>query len=379
MPRPLLPEAAVSRLPAPALIGALVRSRYSMAVAALGFFAFAVAAERDPKSLPFVFIIGAMVSTVAFALTARPRFSVFVAALVLTLSTLASMAKFKMVAMNAHVFDLWFHMANAETVAFLATEFRGLALTATATIIALAASAALIWRFDHPVAFNRAPAAVFAFYCAVCAPIALPREASDFFYHIRTAHFMSSFFTSFADLSRLGDPVEISRRIGHAPGQAPFALHDGCPTAADFPDIILTLSESAVPPASIPGWKFDPSINDYFKSWDGGVHKARAETHGNGTWVSHTSVNSGLSMADFGWMRPYATMLLRDRIRHGLADALARCGYKTAFITPLSYRFVNEGPMLTSLGFLSFRLGLVIVMPLIGHMTWHAYRETIGA
>ena len=35
--------------------------------------------------------------------------------------------------------------------------------------------------------------------------------------------------------------------------------------------------------------------------------------------------------------------------------------------------------MLTSLGFLSFRLGLVIVMPLIGHMTWHAYRETIGA
>lgn len=34
---------------------------------------------------------------------------------------------------------------------------------------------------------------------------------------------------------------------------------------------------------------------------------------------------------------------------------------------------------LTALGFATWRLGLVVVMPLIGHATWHAYRETLAA
>jgi uncharacterized membrane protein len=33
--------------------------------------------------------------------------------------------------------------------------------------------------------------------------------------------------------------------------------------------------------------------------------------------------------------------------------------------------------VLTLAGFATFYLGLVIVLPLIGHMTWHAYRETV--
>lgn len=33
--------------------------------------------------------------------------------------------------------------------------------------------------------------------------------------------------------------------------------------------------------------------------------------------------------------------------------------------------------LLTLAGFATFYLGLVVVLPLIGHMTWHAYRETV--
>jgi uncharacterized membrane protein len=33
----------------------------------------------------------------------------------------------------------------------------------------------------------------------------------------------------------------------------------------------------------------------------------------------------------------------------------------------------------SAIGFATWRLGLIVVMPLIGHMTWHAYRETIVA
>jgi uncharacterized membrane protein len=35
--------------------------------------------------------------------------------------------------------------------------------------------------------------------------------------------------------------------------------------------------------------------------------------------------------------------------------------------------------VLTAVGFATWRLGLILAMPLIGHMTWHAYRETIVA
>jgi uncharacterized membrane protein len=34
--------------------------------------------------------------------------------------------------------------------------------------------------------------------------------------------------------------------------------------------------------------------------------------------------------------------------------------------------------VLTAIGFATLYLGLVILMPLIGHATWHAYRETVG-
>jgi uncharacterized membrane protein len=35
--------------------------------------------------------------------------------------------------------------------------------------------------------------------------------------------------------------------------------------------------------------------------------------------------------------------------------------------------------LLTAAGFACFHLGLVIVVPIIGHATWHAYREIVGA
>jgi uncharacterized membrane protein len=33
----------------------------------------------------------------------------------------------------------------------------------------------------------------------------------------------------------------------------------------------------------------------------------------------------------------------------------------------------------TALGFATGFLGLVVILPLVGHMTWHAYRESVAA
>jgi len=33
---------------------------------------------------------------------------------------------------------------------------------------------------------------------------------------------------------------------------------------------------------------------------------------------------------------------------------------------------------LTAIGFVTFYLGLIVALPLIGHATWHAYKDVIG-
>ena len=38
---------------------------------------------------------------------------------------------------------------------------------------------------------------------------------------------------------------------------------------------------------------------------------------------------------------------------------------------------IDEITTLTAGGFLSWYLGLVVIVPLIGHATWHAYREVV--
>jgi uncharacterized membrane protein len=32
----------------------------------------------------------------------------------------------------------------------------------------------------------------------------------------------------------------------------------------------------------------------------------------------------------------------------------------------------------TALGFATYFVGLVVILPLVGHMTWHAYRESVA-
>jgi len=59
----------------------------------------------------------------------------------------------------------------------------------------------------------------------------------------------------------------------------------------------------------------------------------------------------------------------------------------TSALTSVNAVFKNKGPMLlwaflilvlVGLGFATLMLGLALVLPLIGHASWHAYRETVA-
>ncbi|HXH02732.1 MAG TPA: DUF2189 domain-containing protein [Candidatus Competibacteraceae bacterium] len=62
------------------------------------------------------------------------------------------------------------------------------------------------------------------------------------------------------------------------------------------------------------------------------------------------------------------------------------CDFFTAIVTSLTAVRVNPGPMLlwavlivviTGVGLATFYLGLAITLPLVGHATWHAYRDVV--
>jgi len=59
----------------------------------------------------------------------------------------------------------------------------------------------------------------------------------------------------------------------------------------------------------------------------------------------------------------------------------------SAMIVSFNVLRTNFSPMLvwgaiivalTALGFTSLYLGLIVALPVIGHATWHAYRETVA-
>jgi uncharacterized membrane protein len=64
-----------------------------------------------------------------------------------------------------------------------------------------------------------------------------------------------------------------------------------------------------------------------------------------------------------------------------------RADTMTAIVTSIKAVFANPGAMavwaalisaLTFIGFATFLLGLVVVLPWLGHATWHAYRDLVG-
>jgi phosphoglycerol transferase MdoB-like AlkP superfamily enzyme len=328
-------------------------ARSTAGAALVTFLVFVSVAERNLSSLPLSMLLALIMAGFAFVVSRRPRFSALGAMVLLGALTVLSAAKYKFMAIKLHVIDVWFYVLGSDTTTYLIDQFPllvfGALLGGALGVMVLVAA----YRWDKPLRGYRLPATLGTLFAILLLPITVPTDAGTYLYYISKDRFVSAFFVSFRDVGRLLEPSPLNQHLAGVDTTAPFLRGAGC-EMSQAPDIVLVLSESAVPPAQVPGMKHDPSIMPYFESFDGKLHRAGVETHGGGTWISESSVMSGLSMADFGWMRSYPTMLLRDRLKTGLPASLAACGYATAMISPASYRFVNTGPMMASLGIREF-------------------------
>ncbi|MEN9705538.1 MAG: hypothetical protein RLZZ393_1417 [Pseudomonadota bacterium] len=99
------------------------------------------------------------------------------------------------------------------------------------------------------------------------------------------------------------------------------------------------------------------------------------------SWVfagAYLSVGAGLALFVFATTSLSLPLLLDRRDMDTISAAITSFNALRQNLRPMIH-FGLTIVMLTSVGFMTWRLGLVIAMPLIGHMTWHAYREVIRA
>jgi len=93
--------------------------------------------------------------------------------------------------------------------------------------------------------------------------------------------------------------------------------------------------------------------------------------------AAYTAAGSGLALFVFATTSLSLPLLLDRRDIDTISAAIVSFNaLRTNFIPMLTWAATIA--LLAGLGFATYCVGLVVAVPLIGHMTWHAYRETIS-
>lgn len=321
--------------------------------AVFGGFPALLWAEQDWASLPFLAAVTLGLIGLAYALSRRPLASAQAGVALIALVTVVSAAKYRFTAVNATTYDLVFYFRDTSTIEFLLGEFAAPVSGVAALILLAGAWLTAAFISERPSATPRKVGLVASLACFGATVVTLPAASGSVTYYTGRSHFASSVLGSAPDLIRMLHPSPLADRVAAQEPGAPYPAWT-CSVDASAPDVVMVLSESTVMPAQIPEWGWaagQDAVDRSFRSFDGRAHRARVETFAGATWVSEAQVLSGMSMADLGWMRPYAARFMQGATTNALPARLKACGYRTIAVSPLKYKNYDEGPLLSSLGF----------------------------
>jgi hypothetical protein len=308
--------------------------------------------EPDPHLFFPVAAFFILLSAVGFAVTARRRFATLFAMTLFLWVYVAAAAKFALVAMKLHVYDVIFYGFSTAPVEFFFSAYRERAYALTALSVAVVVALTLVWRAERPsilLARHRVIGLVGGGAMAVASVAPLTARNADFF---NEDHYsFSSFLSSFGDLPQL---LRFNGIIEQGPGPEPtttVAAPIDCRPTSTPPDIVLFLNESAMPPGVYDKLVYPDELKPLFQSADGRIHPLRVETFGGGTWLTDFSVLTGLSTRSFGNLRNFAANFMNGRLHHSLPQYLRACGYETSLIYPASAGFAGVGRFYEAIGF----------------------------
>ena len=282
-------------------------------------------------------------------LTRRVLFSIAIVAAFVTMIVIAADIKRRYVEMVLHAYDIVFYLTSPATLSFLWVDHKAKLLAIAAAFLATGIIGRILWRLD-PTRVPRYASATLGLLCAcvgLWAADAKGERRNTLFYWDNL--YLSSFYSSWTETIETLMRGQLIEALRSQP-KPHFTIPATCTPGEKPPHIILIHQESVVPPSHFPSLSYDTSLDPFFKSFDGKMHRLRVETYGGASWLTEFSVLAGVSTYSFGGMRTFVQSMMQGKIHDTLPEALSRCGYHNNVFYPVPKDFVGNGRFYAAVG-----------------------------
>lgn len=319
----------------------------ALLAASLGYYHWTY--EGWHETIIFAGGITTALAATLMLLSRRLLFSVAMVTALVTIIVISSSVKRQFFDMVLHAYDVVFYLTSVSTLQFLWVDHRAPLLALATSLVATAAVGWWLYGADRsrvPRSISAAVLAV-ALAAATWAGVAKGGRAHTLFYWNNL--YLSSFYASWAETFETLWKGQLLDALA-SQNKPPFKIPATCALKEPPPHVILIHQESVVPPGLFPSLKYDPSLDPFFKSFDGKLHKLRVETYGGASWLTEFSVIAGVSTYSFGGMRTFVQSLMQGKVHDTLPQALERCGYDNAVFYPVLKGFVSNGKFYAAAG-----------------------------
>ncbi|MGH6816436.1 MAG: sulfatase-like hydrolase/transferase [Hyphomicrobiaceae bacterium] len=327
---------------------ALVRAWTAFIVAALGMYFWKT--EGEVLNIVFTAAVTLAIGASIVFVSRRILIAAVLMAAMVTIVTVVSSVKQQTMNMTLHAYDLVFYLSSWSTVTYLWDDYRRYMIPLAAAHVAMAMAGWIAYRIDGTRIRRRYAAGAAVFFAGVAALAAAAKGDRRHTLFYFEDLYVSSFFSSWAETVETLWRRQLIDTAYSGGGGPKLTLPATCETAAKPPHIVLIHQESIVPPSYFPSLGYDRSLDPFFRSFDGTVHKLRVETYGGASWLTEFSLLTGLSTYSFGNMRLFAQSTMAGKVRDTLPQALARCGYRNVMFYPMIRNFVSNGRFYNTIG-----------------------------
>lgn len=261
----------------------------------------------------------------------------------------ASDVKRHYIEMVLHAYDVVFYLTSLSTLKYLWVDHRVHLIAIALSFVAIGALGYYLYKRDSSRISRPMSAAVLAIsvVLAMWAGDAKGERRNTLFFWDNL--YLSSFYASWAETLETLWRGQLLEALPNQPKPL-FKLPASCVANDKPPHIILIHQESVVPPSFFPQLSYDRSLDPFFKSFDGKLHRLRVETYGGASWLTEFSVLAGVSTYSFGGMRTFVQSLMQGKVHDTLPQSLARCGYRNSVFYPVPKDFVSNGRFYAAAG-----------------------------
>lgn len=302
--------------------------------------------------LTFAFTLlmsGAFFFTLLF-LSSRIVFSTIFVVIFTAAIEWSSRNKFEITNFGLHLEDLYFYLFSVDNLKFLYGHFFIYLIQIGCLFIALAIIGWLLWRADF-TRIKRQYAFLALIFClsplfivpSFLKAVTFNNLMYSGFYNRHLATFYVSLLESHKQ--NIAANTRFAKLNVTQKTYVPFTAKVENP-----PHIIFIHQESVFPPSVFPTLKYDKSIDEFFKSFDGQTHKMRVEIFAGTSWITEFSIQSGLSALDYGTKRQFVFSLTAGKLKEALPQSLKQMGYATNHFFPMHRSFADYDNFYSSIG-----------------------------